>query len=150
MRRRRRPWPGTPGRPAAPSASPTCGWRCGSSSPTRRATPSTSSTRRPCQMPRSSETQRLRQMLEALIERVDVPDAGERDALRDAYARLCEEGLDRSGVLRTHAVRLLGREPETRDRDLFVEAARTFCRDTGVDTSAELRGLALLALSRVD
>jgi hypothetical protein len=89
-------------------------------------------------------------MLEALLESVDVPDAGERDALRDAHARLSSGELDRSGVLRTHAVRLLGREPESRDRDLFVEAARTFCRDTGVDTSAEMRGLALLALSRVD
>lgn len=81
---------------------------------------------------------------------VDVPDAAARDSLRVTYARLRDAELDRSGVLRTHAVRLLGREPETRDRDLFVEAARTFCSDTGVDTSAEMRGLALLALSRVD
>jgi hypothetical protein len=99
---------------------------------------------------RSREAQRLGAELEAMLASVDVPDAAGRDALRAAYARLRDAELDRSGVLRTHAMRLLGREPETRDRDLFVEAARTHCSDTGVDTSAEMRGLALLALSRVD
>jgi hypothetical protein len=99
---------------------------------------------------RSREAQRLGAELEAMLAAVDVPDAAERDTLRATYARLRDAELDRSGVLRTHAVRLLGREPETRDRELFVEAARTLCSDTGVDTSAEMRGLALLALSRVD
>ena len=100
-------------------------------------------------MSKSTEAQRLRDELDAMLAAVDVPDAAERDTLRATYARLRDAELDRSGVLRTHAVRLLGREPETRDRDLFVEAARTLCSDTGVDTSAEMRGLALLALSRV-
>ena len=85
-----------------------------------------------------------------MLARVEVPEAADRGTLRVAYARLRDAELDRTGWLRTDAVRLLGREPETRDRDIFLEAARTFCRDTGVDTSAELRGLGLLALSRVD
>jgi hypothetical protein len=101
-------------------------------------------------MPRSTEAHRIREELEAMLARVDVPEAADRESLRAAYARLRDAELDRSGVARTHAVRLLGREPESRDRDIFLEAARTFCSDTGVDTSAELRGLALLALSRVD
>lgn len=101
-------------------------------------------------MPRSTDAQRIREQLESMLTRVEVPEAADRDALRTAYARLRDAELDRTGVIRTHAVRLLGREPETRDRDIFLEAARTFCMDTGVDTSAELRGLALLALSRVD
>jgi hypothetical protein len=101
-------------------------------------------------LPKSTEAQRIRQELEAMLLRVEVPEAAERDVLRAAYARLRDAELDRTGVVRTHAVRLLGREPETRDRDIFLEAARTLCSDTGVDTSAELRGLALLALSRVD
>jgi hypothetical protein len=101
-------------------------------------------------MSKSSEAQRLRGELEAMLGAVDVPGAAERDTLRATYARLRDAELDRTGVLRTHAVRLLSREPDTRDRDLFVEAARTHCSDTGVDTSAEMRGLALLALSLVD
>jgi hypothetical protein len=88
--------------------------------------------------------------LEALVAHVEEPTAGERVALRATYRRLAESDLDHSGVLRTHALRLLGRGPEPSDRDLLVEAARTFCADTGVDTSGELRGLALLALLRVD
>jgi hypothetical protein len=101
-------------------------------------------------MTRSTEAQRIRRELESMLARAEVPDAADRDALRAAYARLRDAELDRTGWLRTDAVRLLGREPETRDRDIFLEAARTFCHDTGVDTSAELRGLALLALARVD
>jgi hypothetical protein len=101
-------------------------------------------------MPRSSDAQRIRRELEEMLARVEVPEAAEREALRAAYTRLRDAELDRSGVMRTHAVRLLGREPQTRDRELFLEAVRTVCRDTGVDTSAEMRGLALLALSRVD
>jgi hypothetical protein len=100
--------------------------------------------------PRSREALRLGQELEALLASAEVPDADRREWLRAIYARLRDAELDRTGVLRTHAVRLLAREPETRDRDLFVEAARTHCSDTGVDTSAELRGLALAALARVD
>lgn len=99
---------------------------------------------------RSSEAARIRSELEGMLAHDGVPGAAEREALRAAYARLRDAELDRSGVVRTMAVRLLGREPEGRDRDLFVEAARTHCRDTGVDTSAEMRGLALLALQRVD
>ncbi len=99
---------------------------------------------------RAREAQRLGAELEAMLAAVDVPDAAGRETLRATYARLRDAELDRTGWLRTHAVRLLGRDPEPRDRDLFVEAARTHCSDTGVDTSAEMRGLALLALSRVD
>lgn len=89
--------------------------------------------------------------LEALVATVDgEPTAAERGALRVAFRRANDPGIDRSGVLRTHAVRLLGRVPGAADRDLFVEATRTFCRDTGVDTSAELRGLGLRALAEVD
>ncbi len=89
--------------------------------------------------------------LEALAASVDgEPTAEEREALRVAWRRAADPGIDRSGVLRTHAVRLIGRGPDRADRDLFVEAARTFCRDTGVDTSAELRGLGLRALAEVD
>jgi len=71
--------------------------------------------------------------------------------VRVAFARCCEDGApDLLGHLRTGAIRLLSRAPTPDDVETLLEATRTYLVRERVDVAAEMRGLALLGLARID
>ena len=88
--------------------------------------------------------------VEELLHLVSIPNTEERLLLRAIIERctpvLHQPCFDRTCLIRTGALRLLSREPETADRDLFIQEARTYESSAGVDVAAEMRGLALLGL----
>jgi hypothetical protein len=96
----------------------------------------------------------LSQGVDALLRHVQVPNAEERRLLRGVIERctpaLHQPCFDRTCLIRTGAVRLLSHEPETADRDLFIQLARTHESSAGADVAAEMRGLALLGLEALD
>ena len=92
--------------------------------------------------------------VEELLHLVSIPNTEERLLLRAIIERctpvLHQPCFDRTCLIRTGALRLLSREPETADRDLFIQEARTYESSAGVDVAAEMRGLALLGLEALD
>ena len=91
--------------------------------------------------------------VELAVDVIDVPSPEERPVLRALYRRCAADGKhDATAMLRTSIARLLIREPERDDLDLFREATRLYLRAPGstVDISAELRGLGLVGMGRLD
>lgn len=89
--------------------------------------------------------------VELAIETVTSPDPAMRVLLRAAFERCnAPEAQDQLAGIRTGAIRLLGREPERSDIDLFQAAAQTYLYREQVDVAAEMRGLALGAIAALD
>ena len=85
------------------------------------------------------------------VDTIQAPDAVMRVLLRDSFERCSRpQAQDHLAVIRTGIVRLLGREPERADLELFRAATETYLISEQVDVTAEMRGLALRAIAGLD
>lgn len=89
--------------------------------------------------------------VEVAVETIQAPDPAMRVLLRESFER-CRgpEAQDHLAVIRTGIIRLLGREPERADLELFRAATETYAIAEDVDVTAEMRGLALRAIAALD
>lgn len=93
----------------------------------------------------------LRLGVELAVETVQTPAPAMRVLLRDAFERCSPHAAqDHLAVIRTGVVRLLGREPERTDLELFRAATETYLIADGVDVAAEMRALGLAAIAVLD
>ena len=89
--------------------------------------------------------------VELAVETIQAPNAAMRVLLREVFERCGgPEAQDHLAVIRTGSVRLLGREPERADLQLFRAATETYLIAEQVDVTAEMRGLALRAIAALD
>jgi hypothetical protein len=85
------------------------------------------------------------------LETIEIPDADIRQLLRAVFQRCSEpDAKDTTAIIRTGVIRLLSREPDREDLDLFVGAAETYIIVDQVDVAAEMRALALRAVAEID
>jgi hypothetical protein len=90
-------------------------------------------------------------LMELALDHIDSPTDAEREALRQVVQRCSDQpARDRTCLMRVAAARLLARDPQRGDAELFRMMAATRVTVDGVDVSAQLRALALGALQRIE
>ncbi len=91
--------------------------------------------------------------LDLAVQYIGEPSEAECAAMRAAFARIhAEPVVDRMGLMRTAAIRVLSRTPGSADMDTLVEASYAYLWVDGgtIDAGAEMRGLALRGMAAAD